>query len=151
MIAIAPLTTRAAWQALEAHYQKVREVHLWKLFADDPKRGERMTAKAVGIHFDYSKHRITADDKENSQLIVSRIMLDTFNALKMRYPEADAQRRQELLSIRTVRRVKCKKELYNQVLKTTWRGVSDTNSRFDFIRPYFQYTMQRIISVFYYI
>ena len=100
MTAIAPLTTRAAWQALEAHYQKVREVHLWKLFADDPKRGERMTAEVVGIHFDYSKHRITADDKENSRLIISRIMLDTFNALKMRYPEADAQRRQELLSIR---------------------------------------------------
>ena len=56
---IAPLTTLAAWQALEAHYPKVRELHLRKLFADDPKRGERMTAEAVGIYFDYSKHRIT--------------------------------------------------------------------------------------------
>jgi glucose-6-phosphate isomerase len=49
----------AAWQALEAHYSKVRELHLRKLFADDPARGERMTADAVGIYFDYSKHRIT--------------------------------------------------------------------------------------------
>jgi glucose-6-phosphate isomerase len=49
----------AAWQALEAHYPKVRELHLRKLFADDPKRGERLTAEAVGIYFDYSKHRIT--------------------------------------------------------------------------------------------
>jgi glucose-6-phosphate isomerase len=56
---IAPLTKLAAWQALEAHYPKVRELHLRKLFADDPKRGERMTAEAVGIYFDYSKHRIT--------------------------------------------------------------------------------------------
>ena len=56
---IAPLTTLAAWQALEAHYPKVRELHLRKLFADDPKRGERMTVEAVGIYFDYSKHRIT--------------------------------------------------------------------------------------------
>jgi len=56
---IAPLTTLAAWQALEAHYPKVREMHLRKLFGDDPKRGERMTAEAVGIYFDYSKHRIT--------------------------------------------------------------------------------------------
>ncbi len=53
------LTTLTAWQALEAHYPKVRELHLRKLFADDPKRGERMTAEAVGIYFDYSKHRIT--------------------------------------------------------------------------------------------
>ena len=52
-------TKRAAWQALEAHYPKVRELHLWKLFADDPKRGERMATEAVGIYFDYSKHRIT--------------------------------------------------------------------------------------------
>jgi glucose-6-phosphate isomerase len=59
MTAIAPLTTCAAWQALEAHYAKVRELHLRQLFADDPKRGERLTAEAVGIYFDYSKHRIT--------------------------------------------------------------------------------------------
>jgi glucose-6-phosphate isomerase len=59
MTAIAPLTTAAAWKALDAHYPKVRELHLRQLFADDPKRGERMTAEAIGIHFDYSKHRIT--------------------------------------------------------------------------------------------
>jgi broad specificity phosphatase PhoE len=56
---IAPLTTLAAWQALVAHYPKVRELHLRKLFADDPTRGERMAIEAVGIYFDYSKHRIT--------------------------------------------------------------------------------------------
>jgi glucose-6-phosphate isomerase len=52
-------TKRAAWKALEAHYPKVRELHLRKLFADDPTRGERMTAEAAGVYFDYSKHRIT--------------------------------------------------------------------------------------------
>jgi glucose-6-phosphate isomerase len=56
---IAPLTTLAAWQALAAHYPKVRELHLRQLFADDPMRSERMTAEAIGIYFDYSKHRIT--------------------------------------------------------------------------------------------
>jgi glucose-6-phosphate isomerase len=56
---ISQLTKLAAWQALEAHYSKVRELHLRKLFADDPDRGERMTAEAIGIYFDYSKHRIT--------------------------------------------------------------------------------------------
>ncbi len=56
---IAPLTQRAAWKALEAHFPMVREMHLRKLFADDSKRGERLTAEAVGIYFDYSKNRIT--------------------------------------------------------------------------------------------
>ncbi len=39
--------------------RSVRELHLRKLFADDPKRGERMTAEAVGLYLDYSKNRIT--------------------------------------------------------------------------------------------
>ena len=59
MTAIAPLTTRAAWKALEAHYSKIRDLHLRTLFADDPTRGERMAVEAVGIYFDYSKNRIT--------------------------------------------------------------------------------------------
>jgi glucose-6-phosphate isomerase len=54
-----PLTKRRSWKALQAHYRKVNELHLRNLFADDPKRGERLTAEAVGLYFDYSKHRIT--------------------------------------------------------------------------------------------
>ena len=56
---MAPLTERPAWKALEAHYQQVRGLHLRKLFADDPGRGERMTAEAVGLYLDYSKNRLT--------------------------------------------------------------------------------------------
>ena len=56
---IAPLTERKAWKALEAHHKNIRELHLRKLFADDPKRGERMTAEAVGLYLDYSKNRVT--------------------------------------------------------------------------------------------
>ena len=56
---IEPLTKRKAWKALQAHYKKIRELHLRKLFADDPERGERMTAEAVGLFLDYSKNRIT--------------------------------------------------------------------------------------------
>jgi PPK2 family polyphosphate:nucleotide phosphotransferase len=43
---------------------------------------------------------VPADDKENARLIVSRIVLDTLEGLKMRYPKADARRQQELQSIR---------------------------------------------------
>ncbi|MGH7789609.1 MAG: glucose-6-phosphate isomerase [Candidatus Binatia bacterium] len=53
------LTQRPAWKALAAHYEKVRGLHLRQLFADDPKRGERFAAEAVGLYLDYSKHRIT--------------------------------------------------------------------------------------------
>jgi glucose-6-phosphate isomerase len=54
-----PLPKRKAWRALQSHYEKVRELHLRDLFAKDPKRGERMTAEAVGLFLDYSKNRIT--------------------------------------------------------------------------------------------
>ena len=43
---------------------------------------------------------VPADDKENARLIVSKIILDTFKALKMSYPKTDAKRQQDLLSIR---------------------------------------------------
>ena len=56
---MAPLTERPAWKALEAHYQQVRGLHLRKLFEDDPGRGERLTAEAVGLYLDYSKNRLT--------------------------------------------------------------------------------------------
>ena len=56
---IRSVTASRAWKALEAHYQKVRELHLRSLFADDPKRGERMTIEAIGLYLDYSKNRIT--------------------------------------------------------------------------------------------
>src|SRR5947209_8376364 len=56
---LTPLTQRPAWQALEKHYQEMRDVHLRTLFADDPKRGDRLAAEALGIYFDHSKNRIT--------------------------------------------------------------------------------------------
>ena len=43
---------------------------------------------------------VPADDKKNARLIISRIILDTFKSLKMHYPETDAKRQTELLSIR---------------------------------------------------
>ena len=43
---------------------------------------------------------VPADDKENARLIVSQIVLDTLEGLKMSYPKTSAKRRQELLSIR---------------------------------------------------
>src|SRR5262249_3102823 len=50
---------RPSWKALESHYQEVSKLHLRNLFAEDSKRGERMTVEAVGLYLDYSKNRIT--------------------------------------------------------------------------------------------
>ena len=49
----------SAWKALTAHHDRIGHLHLRQLFADDPTRGERMTAEAVGLYLDYSKNRIT--------------------------------------------------------------------------------------------
>ena len=43
---------------------------------------------------------VPADDKENARLIVSQIVLDTFEELKMSYPKTTAARRKELLKLR---------------------------------------------------
>jgi PPK2 family polyphosphate:nucleotide phosphotransferase len=43
---------------------------------------------------------VPADDKKNTRLVISKIILDTFKALKMSYPETTAKHQQELLSIR---------------------------------------------------
>ena len=53
------LRSSPAWKALEAHHSKVRELHLRQLFAEDPKRGERLALEAAGLYFDYSKNRVT--------------------------------------------------------------------------------------------
>jgi glucose-6-phosphate isomerase len=52
---------RQAWKDLAAHYKKIGETHLRLFFAEDPKRGERLTAEALGLFLDYSKNRITGE------------------------------------------------------------------------------------------
>jgi glucose-6-phosphate isomerase len=56
-----PTTRQSTWDALASHYKDVSKLHLLQLFADDPKRGERMTVEAIGLYLDYSKNRITDD------------------------------------------------------------------------------------------
>jgi glucose-6-phosphate isomerase len=53
------LTQTPAWRALQAHWQQVKDLHLRDLFAQDPRRGERMTVEGAGLYLDYSKNRIT--------------------------------------------------------------------------------------------
>ena len=53
------LTRLAAWKSLAQQSKELRKLHLRQLFADDPTRGEKFTAEAAGLFFDYSKNRIT--------------------------------------------------------------------------------------------
>jgi glucose-6-phosphate isomerase len=48
-----------SWHALQAHHDKIKEVQLRRLFADDPGRGQRLVAEGAGLYLDYSKNRIT--------------------------------------------------------------------------------------------
>jgi glucose-6-phosphate isomerase len=57
--AVEPVTNGKAWKKLVTHHKKVRAVHLRDLFAEDPQRGDRMTAEAAGLFLDYSKNRVT--------------------------------------------------------------------------------------------
>src|SRR6266478_5215752 len=85
-----PLTKCPAWKALEAHNKAIRGLHLRQLFADDPKRGERLTAEAAGIYLDYSKNRITSE--------TIKLLLDLAEAVALR-AKIDAMFRGEKINV----------------------------------------------------
>jgi glucose-6-phosphate isomerase len=49
------------WQALQAHFEQTRDLHLRDLFAGDATRGEAMTLEAGNLYLDYSKNRLTPE------------------------------------------------------------------------------------------
>jgi glucose-6-phosphate isomerase len=53
------ITGSLAWQALQAHSDELRRLHLRELFAQDPGRFERLSLRLDDLLLDYSKHRIT--------------------------------------------------------------------------------------------
>ena len=56
------LTSTPQWQALSEHHRAVgAHLELRSLFADEPKRGERLSAGAADLTLDYSKHLVTDD------------------------------------------------------------------------------------------
>lgn len=56
---VLPLPRLKAWKSLQAHARKMRSVHLRSLFAEDSRRGERLTLETLGLFLDYSKNRAT--------------------------------------------------------------------------------------------
>ncbi len=53
------LREREAFMALEQHFDQLKELTLGEMFAKDRSRAGRLTKEALGIYFDYSKHRVT--------------------------------------------------------------------------------------------
>ncbi len=47
-----------AWGILQAHYKKIKDIHLRQLFWEDSSRADRFTAEGAGLCLDFSKNRI---------------------------------------------------------------------------------------------
>jgi len=73
----------------------IAERKFWKAYMKAYERCLAATSTA-----DSPWYVVPADDKENARLIVSQIILDALEGLKMAYPKVSDERRQELLSIR---------------------------------------------------
>ncbi len=54
-------TATSSFKALKAHHEATRELHMRKLFAEDPGRFERFSLHLGDLLFDYSKNRITSE------------------------------------------------------------------------------------------
>ena len=92
--AIAPVTARKAWAALEQERCGLQKRSLRELFAEDPVRGEKLAAEAAGVYLDYSKQRVTgqtlrllcalADESEVRQRIDAMFRGDKINVTENR-------------------------------------------------------------------
>jgi PPK2 family polyphosphate:nucleotide phosphotransferase len=74
------------------------DIHERKYWKDYMKAYEACLSATSTDHAPW--YAVPADDKENARLIVSQIVLDALNGLKMAYPKTTAKRRRELKSIR---------------------------------------------------
>jgi len=73
----------------------IEERKFWKLYMKAYEQCLSATSTS-----DATWYVVPADDKENARLIVSQIILDTFEGLKMNFPKTDSKRRRELQFIR---------------------------------------------------
>ena len=56
---MADLTTTSVWQALESHYEQIKNLHMRDMFSQEPGRFERFSLQNGPVFLDYSKNRIT--------------------------------------------------------------------------------------------
>ena len=68
MLAKVNPTTTKSWQNLKRHYEKIKNVHMKTLFAEDPYRFDKFSIRFNDIIVDFSKNRIT---KETINLLIA--------------------------------------------------------------------------------
>jgi len=73
----------------------IREREFW-----DPHQEAYETCLTSTSTEDSPWYVVPADDKKNARLIISQVILDAMNGLKMSYPKTTAKRRKELVAIR---------------------------------------------------
>lgn len=54
-------TKTKAWKQLQKHAAQMENVSMRQLFAEDPKRADKLSLVKGDIHFDFAKNRITGD------------------------------------------------------------------------------------------
>ena len=54
-------TTTNSWEKLQEHYNKVNNIHMKDLFAQDSERANKFTIKWDDFYVDFSKNRITEE------------------------------------------------------------------------------------------
>ncbi|MBK8621790.1 MAG: glucose-6-phosphate isomerase [Saprospiraceae bacterium] len=58
--AINPTKTNA-WKALQLHFERIKDVHMNELFANDKDRAKKFSFEMSGLYLDYSKNRMTEE------------------------------------------------------------------------------------------
>jgi len=120
----AALTTFPAWQALVAHHDMMRDVHLRQLFADDPTRGERLSFDAEGILVDSSNNRITDETLSLLlQLAVECGLRQRIEAM-FRGEKINVTENRSVLHCRCARRVRRRLRLAGTCLAARWTQSS---------------------------
>ncbi len=89
------ITDLKAWQELDNHYQKMKNILLRDQFDKDPKRFEKFSLQAADITLDYSKNRITEETLEGLCQLANECQLkskitDMFSGKKINTSEEHA-------------------------------------------------------------
>ena len=59
MLAKVNPTTTKSWQNLRRHFEKIQNIHMKTLFAEDPQRFYKFSIRFNDIIVDFSKNRVT--------------------------------------------------------------------------------------------
>jgi glucose-6-phosphate isomerase len=71
------LTSLSQWQALESHFDDVKNLHMRDLFSSDNGRFSKFSLNACGITLDYSKNRITEETLSKLAALAEAVDVET--------------------------------------------------------------------------